>query len=152
LERKLVAILAADVVGYSRMIRSDEDATIAALRELRKDVIDPAIARFRGRIVKLMGDGILAEFASVVDAVAASAEIQQDLSLRNAGIPDDRRVVFRMGVNLGDVVIDGDDIQGDGVNVASRLEGLAEPGGILISGSVHEQVRDRLELQFEDLG
>jgi len=152
LERKLVAILAADVVGYSRMIRSDEDATIAALRELRKDVIDPAIARFRGRIVKLMGDGILAEFASVVDAVAASAEIQQDLSLRNAGIPDERRIVFRMGVNLGDVVIDGDDIQGDGVNVASRLEGLAEPGGILISSSVHEQVRDRLELQFEDLG
>jgi adenylate cyclase len=152
LERKLVAILAADVVGYSRMIRSDEDATIAALRELRRDVIDPAIARFRGRIVKLMGDGILAEFASVVDAVAASAEIQQDLALRNTGIPEDRRVVFRMGVNLGDVVIDGDDIQGDGVNVASRLEGIAEPGGIWLSGSVYEQVRDRLELQFEDLG
>lgn len=152
MERRLVAILAADVVGYSRMIRADEVSTLAEMRALREELIEPAITKRQGRIVKLMGDGILAEFASVVDAVEASAEIQQEMIIRNSGLPESRRIVFRMGVNLGDVVIDGEDIHGDGVNLAARLETLSEPGGICISGSVHEQIRDRLDYAFEDLG
>ncbi len=152
MERRLAAILAADVVGYSRMIRADEEGTLLALRALREDLIDPKIATHHGRIVKLMGDGILAEFGSVVDAVTCSAELQQAMVAHNADRPEAQRIVFRVGVNLGDVVIDGDDIQGDGVNVAARLEALAEPGGICVSGAVHEQVRDRLDLFFEDIG
>ncbi len=150
--RKLTAILAADVVGYSRLIRADEEGTLAALKGVRKDIIDPKIAEHHGRIVKLMGDGMLAEFGSVVDAVRDAVEVQLAVTEHQADIPEDRRIVFRVGINLGDVVIDGDDIQGDGVNVAARLEALAEPGGICISGAVHEQVRDRIDLQFEDLG
>ncbi len=152
MERRLAAILSADVVGYSRLIRADEEGTIAALKALRTDLIDPKIAEHHGRIVKLMGDGMLAEFASVVDAVRAAVETQQAVTEHNSGLPDDKRIKFRVGINLGDVVIDGDDIQGDGVNVAARLEGLAKPGGLCISGSVHEQVRDRIDLPFEDLG
>ena len=152
MERRLAAILAADVVGYSRLIRSDEEGTLDRLKALRNEIIDPKIAEHSGRIVKLMGDGMLVEFASVVDAVCAAAETQQALSERNAVLPEEKRIEFRFGINLGDVVIDGDDIQGDGVNVAARLESLAETGGICISGSVHEQVRDRLDLPFEDLG
>ena len=149
MERRLAAILAADVVGYSRLIRADEEGTLLALRALREELIDPKICEHRGRIVKLMGDGILVEFASVVDAVACSAEVQQRLAERDAG---GSQIVFRVGINLGDVVIDGEDIQGDGVNIAARLEGLAEPGGICISEAVYDQVRDRLELPFEDMG
>lgn len=149
MERRLAAILAADVVGYSRMIRADEEGTLLALRALREELIDPKIREHRGRIVKLMGDGILVEFASVVDAVACSAEVQQSLAERDAGGP---QIVFRVGINLGDVVIDGEDIHGDGVNVASRLEALSEPGGMCISDAVHDQVRDRLDLEFEDAG
>ncbi len=119
---------------------------------LRADLIDPKIAEYHGRVVKLMGDGMLAEFASVVDAVRAAAETQRAVAERNADLPEYERIEFRVGINLGDVVIDGDDIHGDGVNVAARLESLAETGGICISGSVHEQVRDRLDLPFEDLG
>ena len=152
MERRLAAILAADVVGYSRLIRADEEGTIAALKTLRADLIDPKIADHHGRIVKLMGDGMLAEFGSVVDAVRAAVETQQSVSERNAGLPDDKRIEFRVGINLGDVVIDGDDIHGDGVNVAARLEGLADPGGICISGKVHEEVRDRTDFAFEDMG
>jgi adenylate cyclase len=152
MERRLAAIVAADVVGYSRMIRSDEDGTIAALRALRAELIDPAVAKHRGRIVKLMGDGVLVEYASVVDAVASAVEIQQGAAARNADIPEDRRIVLRVGVNLGDVVIDGDDIQGDGVNLAARLEALAAPGAVCVADSVHDQVRDRLDLVFADLG
>ena len=152
MERRLVAIMATDVVGYSRLIRADEEGTIAALQVLRADLIDPNISKHNGRIVKLMGDGMLVEFASVVDAVRAAVETQQALAKHNANIPEGTRIELRVGINLGDVIIDGDDIQGDGVNVAARLEGLAEPGGICISGSVHEQVRDRLDLPFEDLG
>jgi adenylate cyclase len=152
MKRRLAAILAADVVGYSRLIRADEEGTIAALKALRADIIDPKLAENHGRIVKLMGDGMLAEFASVVDAVRAAVETQQGVSERNAGLPDDKRIEFRVGINLGDVVIDGDDIHGDGVNVAARLEGLANTGGICISGAVHDQVRDRLHLVFEDMG
>jgi len=152
MERRLAAILATDVVGYSRLIRADEEGTIAALKALRADIIDPKLAEHHGRIVKLMGDGMLAEFPSVVNAVRAAVETQQAVTEHNYGLPEDKRIVFRGGINLGDVVIDGDDIHGDGVNLAARLEGLAKPGGICISGSVHEQVRDRIDLPFEDLG
>ena len=152
MERRLAAIMAADVVGYSRLIRADEEGTIAALKALRADLIDPKIAEHRGRIVKLMGDGMLAEFPSVVDAVRTAVETQQAVTEHNSGLPEDKRIEFRVGINLGDIIIDGEDIQGDGVNVAARLEGLAQPGGVCISGSVHEQVRDRLDVPFEDLG
>jgi len=152
MERRLAAILATDVVGYSRLIRADEEGTISALKDLRADLIDPKVAEHHGRIVKLMGDGMLAEFPSVVDAVRTAVETQVAIAEHNADLPEDKRIEFRVGINLGDVVIDGDDIQGDGVNVAARLEGLAQPGGICISGSVHEQVRDRLDLPFEDMG
>ena len=152
MERRLAAILASDVVGYSRLIRADEEGTLAALKGLRADLIDPTLAEHNGRIVKLMGDGMLAEFASVVDAVRAAVETQRAVAEHNSGLPEDKRIEFRVGINLGDVVIDGDDIQGDGVNVAARLESLAQPGGICISGNVYEQVRDRLDLSFEDLG
>jgi adenylate cyclase len=152
MERRLAAILAADVVGYSRLIRADEEGTIAALKSLRELHIDPAIAAHRERIVKLMGDGILTEFASVLDAVRAGVDMQSALAAHNRDLPEDRRIQLRIGINLGDVVIDGEDIQGDGVNVAARLEGLAQPGGICVSGGVHDQVRDKLALAFEDLG
>ncbi|MDP6566985.1 MAG: adenylate/guanylate cyclase domain-containing protein [Alphaproteobacteria bacterium] len=144
--------MAADVVGYARLIRADEEGTIAALKALRADLIDPKLSQHNGRIVKLVGDGMLAEFPSVVDAVRAAVESQQAVAGHNADLPEDLRIAFRVGINLGDVVIDGDDIHGDGVNVAARLEALAEPGGVCISGSVHEQVRDRIDLPFQDLG
>jgi len=151
-QRRLAAILAADVVGYSRLIRVDEEGTLARLRALRSEIIDPKIAKHNGRIVKLMGDGMLAEFASVVDAVRNAIEVQQSVTEREASVSEDRRIVFRVGINLGDVVVDGDDIHGDGVNVAARLEGMANPGGICVSGAVHDQVRDRIDVAFEDLG
>ena len=152
MERRLAAILAADVVGYSRLIRADEEATIAAFNALRADLIEPSLLEHHGRTVKLMGDGLLVEFGSVVDAVRAAVEIQAALARRNGALPEDRRMAFRVGINLGDVVVDGDDIHGDGVNVAARLEALATPGAVCISEAVHEQVRDRLSLAFEDLG
>ena len=152
MERRLAAIMAADVVGYSRLIRADEEGTLAALKALRANVIDPKIAEHNGRIVKLMGDGMLAEFPSVVGAVRAAVETQQAVAERNSSLPADRRIEFRVGINLGDVVIDGDDIHGDGVNVAARLEGLAEPGGLCVSGPVYDQVRNRTDIAFEDLG
>ena len=152
MKRRLAAIFAADVVGYSRLIRADEEGTLTTFQALRSDLIDPKIAAHKGRIVKAMGDGLLVEFASVVDAVRSAAEIQQAMAERSASLPEDRRIVFRIGINLGDVVIEGDDIHGDGVNVAARLEALAAPGGICVSGAVHDQVRDRLDLQFEDMG
>ena len=137
MERRLAAILAADVVGYSRMIRADEEGTLLALRRVRQELIDPKIEEHRGRIVKLMGDGLLIEFASVVDAVACSGEVQHEMAKRNSNIPEDEQIVFRVGINLGDVIIDGDDIQGDGVNVAARLEGLSEPGGKIRESRQH---------------
>ncbi len=152
MERRLAAILAADVVGYSRLIRADEEGTLDRLKALRSEIIDPKIAEHHGRIVKLMGDGMLAEFASVVDAVRAAIEAQRSITEHNAGLPEEKRIEFRVGINLGDVVIDGDDIQGDGVNVAARLEGLADPGGICVSGGVYDQVRDRVDAPFEDMG
>ncbi|WP_173520214.1 adenylate/guanylate cyclase domain-containing protein [Ensifer sesbaniae] len=151
-ERRLAAIMAADVVGYSRLIRTDEDGTLAALKALRTDLIGPRIADHHGRVVKLMGDGLLVEFASVVEAVRAAAEMQQAMAERNAAVSEEQRIEFRVGINLGDVAIDGEDIYGDGVNVAARLEALAEAGGVYVSEAVYDQVRDRLELRFEDLG
>ena len=151
-KRKLTAILAADVVGYSRLMGEDEAGTLAALKEHQAIVIDPKIAGYNGRIVKLMGDGTLAEFASVVDAVESAIEIQREMAGRNAEVSQDQRIELRIGINLGDVILDGDDIYGDGVNVAARLEGLAVPGGICVSGDVYRQVRNKLDLGFEDLG
>jgi len=151
-QRRLAAILAADVVGYSRLIRAEEESTLARLGAIRSELIDPSIARHDGRIVKTMGDGLLIEFSSVVDAVRSAVEMQQSVAAHEADVPEDRRIVFRVGINLGDVVIDGYDIHGDGVNVAARLEGLADPGGLCVSGAVYDQVRDRLDFTFEDLG
>jgi adenylate cyclase len=152
MERHLSAILAADVVGYSRLMGVDETGTLAALKTLRVEFIDGKIAEHHGRIVKLTGDGMLVEFPSVVKAVACAVEIQRGMHDRNAGVPQERRIEFRIGVNLGDVIVEGEDIFGDGVNVAARLESIAKPGGITISGSVRDQVGNRLDLAFEDLG
>ena len=151
-ERRLAAILCADVVGYSRMTAADEEGTLARLRALREDLIDPKIAEHRGRIVKLMGDGILVEFASVVDAGRCAAELQNEMRSRNADVPEDQRVVYRVGINLGDIIIDGDDIHGDGVNIAARLEQLADPGGVMISAAAFDQAKNKVEVGFEDLG
>ena len=152
MERRLAAILVADVVGYSRLMEADEVGTLARLKALREELIEPKLGAHRGRIVKLMGDGLLVEFASVVDAVLCAAEIQSAIATANAEVPEDRRLIFRIGINLGDVMVEGDDIYGDGVNVAARLEGLAEPGRVYISGDAYRQVRNKLDLGFEDLG
>jgi class 3 adenylate cyclase/TolB-like protein/Tfp pilus assembly protein PilF len=151
-QRKLAAILAADVVGYSRLMSADETDTLAALKDHRAGLIDPKIAEFGGRIVKLMGDGMLVEFSSVVDAVECAVALQRGMDGRTRNVSDDRRITFRMGINLGDVIIDGDDIYGDGVNVAARLEEIAEPGGICISHAAYEQIRDKLDHSFVDQG
>jgi adenylate cyclase len=152
MERRLTAILAADVVGYSRLMGADEAGTLAALDALRTDLLDPKIGEHQGRIVKLTGDGMLVEFPSVVNAVACAAEMQRGVRDRNKDVPQDRRIEFRIGVNVGDVIVQGNDIFGDGVNVASRLESIATPGGITISGPVRDHVGNRLELTFEDMG
>jgi len=152
MERRLTAILAADVVGYSRLMGSDEAGTLAQLKEVRREVVEGKIAEHQGRIVKLTGDGILAEFPSVVSAVACAVELQRAMQTRTASMPDDRCIQFRVGVNLGDVIVEGDDIYGDGVNVAARLESVAAPGGIAVSQSVRDQVGNRLDLVFEDRG
>jgi|HubBroStandDraft_6_1064221.scaffolds.fasta_scaffold65508_3 TolB-like protein/class 3 adenylate cyclase len=151
-ERRLAAILAVDVAGYSRLMGEDEEGTLAALRAVRRELSDPKIAEHRGRIVKTTGDGLLAEFASVVDAVRCAVEVQREMIARNAAAPAERRIEFRMGINVGDIIIEDDDIFGDGVNIAARLEALAEPGGICLSAAAHEQVRDRLSIAFDDLG
>src|SRR5215468_6589018 len=151
-ERRLAAILAVDVAGYSRLMGEDEDGTLAALKTLRRELGDPKIAEHRGRIVKATGDGLLAEFASVVDAVRCAVEVQREMIARNTATPAQRRIEFRMGINLGDVIIEDGDIFGDGVNIAARLEALAEPGGICLSAAAYEQVRDRLDIAFDDLG
>jgi adenylate cyclase len=150
--RRLAAILAADVAGYSRLMGADEEGTLAALKAIRRELSDPKVKEHRGRIVKTTGDGLLIEFASVVDAVRCAVEVQRAMAERNVDVPLDRRIELRMGINLGDIIKDGRDIYGDGVNVAARLEGLAEPGGICVSRVVRDQVRDRLAFAFEDMG
>src|SRR3984957_3541341 len=151
--RKLAAILAADVVGFSRLAGADEDRTLARLRALRSDLIDPTIAVHNGRVVKRMGDGFLVEFRSVVDAVRCAIEIQNSMVERNAGLPPERRIVFRIGVHLGDVVEEADgDLMGDGVNIAARLEGIAKPGSVCLSEDAYRQVRTRLDFAVADLG
>jgi len=152
IQRRLAAVLAADVVGYSRLMGQDETGTLAALKRHRAGLIDPTIAEHGGRIVKLMGDGVLAEFASVVDAVECAVGIQRGMAERNAETPETERITFRIGINLGDVIIDGDDIYGDGVNIAARLEKLAEPGGVCVSGTVFEHVKGKLDVAFADMG
>ena len=151
-ERKLTTILAADVAGYSRLMGGDEEGTLARLKTHRAELINPKIAERRGRIVKTTGDGMLVEFPSVVDAVRCAVEIQRTMAKRNAEVPEGIRIEFRVGINLGDIIIDGDDIHGDGVNIAARLESIAEPGGICISESSYHQVRDKLAVRFEDMG
>jgi adenylate cyclase len=150
--RRLAAILAADVAGYSRLMGADEEGTLAALKAIRLELSDPKVKEYRGRIVKTTGDGLLIEFSSVLDAVRCAVELQEGISARNAEVPEDKRIEFRIGINLGDIILDDDDIYGDGVNIAARLETLAEPGGICVSRVVHDQVRDKLDLAFEDLG
>src|SRR5882724_5317356 len=151
--RKLAAILAADVVGFSRLTGADEDRTLARLRALRSDLINPTIAVHNGRVVKRTGDGALVEFRSVVDAVRCAIEVQSAMVERNSGVPPDRRIEFRIGIHLGDVVEENDgDLMGDGVNIAARLEGIAKPGAICLSEDAFRQVRGRLDLAVTDLG
>lgn len=151
-QRRLAAILAADIVGYSRLMDADEDATYEAWRDARTEVIDPLITAQDGRIVKHTGDGFLAEFPTVQTAMQCALGIQEQMAARNADVPEDHRLMFRIGINLGDIIVDAEDIHGDGVNIAARLEGLADPGGICISGPVYEAVRKRFHVHFEDLG
>jgi adenylate cyclase len=151
-QRRLAAILAADVAGYSRLMGMDEEGTLSAMKELRRELADPKIKEHRGRIVKTTGDGLLVEFASVVDAVRCAVEVQYEMAERNAGVPEEQRIQFRIGINLGDIIKDGRDIHGDGVNIAARLEALAEPGGICVNRVVRDQVRDKLDFAFEDAG
>ena len=150
--RRLAAIVSADVVGYSLLMGRDDSATLAGLKAHRRELIDPKIAEYGGRIVKTTGDGLLLEFPSVVDAVRCAVDVQRGMAERNAGVPPDQRIEFRIGINVGDIIIDGDDIFGDGVNVAARLQTLAEPGGICVSRVVRDQVLDKLSFAFEDLG
>jgi TolB-like protein len=151
-QRRLAAILAADVVGYSRLMQRDEAGTLAALKARRSEVLQPVVSRHRGRVVKVMGDGVLVEFASAVDAVECAVRLQEAMEAANAGLSEDRRIVLRMGINLGDVMVEGSDLYGDGVNIAARLEAAAEPGSICVSETVCSHVRTKVALRFEDLG
>jgi len=150
--RRLAAILAADVVGYSRLMEQDEAGTLTALKQRRREILQPLVAEHHGRIVKVMGDGVLIEFASAVNAVACAIELQKRMAAANDGLPDARHILLRIGINLGDVIIEGGDLYGEGVNVAARLQELAEPGGICVTGKVHDEVRRKLDLAFEDAG
>ncbi|WP_291573802.1 adenylate/guanylate cyclase domain-containing protein, partial [Bradyrhizobium sp.] len=151
-ERRLAAVLAADVAGYSRLMGADEEGTLARLKALRKTLVDPTIAAHRGRIVKTTGDGMLVEFASAVDATRGAVEIQRGMAEQNAAVLQNQRMELRIGIHVGDIMIDENDIFGDGVNIAARLEGIAEPGGICISSSAHDLVRGRVEVEFVDFG
>src|SRR5437764_7429855 len=151
-KRRLAAIVSADVAGYSRLMGHDESRTLAALKAHRRELIDPKIAEYGGRIVKTTGDGLLLEFPSVVDAVRCAVDVQRGMAERNERVAADHRIEFRIGINVGDIIIDDDDIFGDGVNVAARLQTLAEPGGICVSSVVRDQVLDKLSFSFEALG
>jgi class 3 adenylate cyclase len=152
MERRLAAILAADVVGYSRLMGQDESGTLAALKARRKEVLEPLVSRHRGRIFKVIGDGVLVEFGSAVNAVECAIELQRGMATANGDLPETRRIVLRVSVNLGDVMVEGSDLYGDGVNIAARLERVAEPGDIVLSGTAFEYVRNKVEAGFEDLG
>src|SRR5260221_13338614 len=151
-ERRLAAILAAEVAGYSRLMGVDEEGTLAVLKAYRRELIDPKIAEHRGRIVKTTGDGALVEFASAVDAMRCAMEIQRAMAERNAAIPEDRRIEFRIGINVGDIIIDEGDIYGDGVNIASRVETLASPGAICLTDNAYQQMKGKLALDVSDMG
>jgi adenylate cyclase len=151
-QRRLAAVFAADVAGYSRLMGADEEGTLARLKVLRRDLLDPKIEEHRGRIVKTTGDGLLAEFGSVVDALRCAVEVQRGMPGCDAEVDPEKRIAFRIGINVGDIVVEGGDIYGDGVNVAARLEGIAEPGGVCVSARVQEDARGKLDLAFEDLG
>lgn len=151
-ERRLAAVLAADVAGYSRLMGSDEEGTLGRLKAIRHALVDPTIAVHRGRIVKTTGDGVLVEFASVVDAARAAAEVQRAMAKQNASVPQDARIEFRIGIHVGDIIIDDNDIFGDGVNIAARLEGIAQPGGICVSDDAQRQIRGKIDLAFDDMG
>ena len=152
IERRLTTILATDVVGYSRLMAADEAGTLAQLKTHRKELIEPKTAEYHGRVVKLMGDGTLMEFGSVVDAVNFAVDLQRAMAGRNVDVPEDRQVTYRIGINIGDIIVEAEDIYGDGVNIAARLEGLAEPGGICVARNVYDQVKSKVEASFEDLG
>jgi adenylate cyclase len=151
-ERRLAAILAADVAGYSRLMGIDEEGTLSALKAYRRELIDPKIAEHRGRIVKTTGDGALVKFAGAVDSVRCALDLQRGTAARNADIPDDRRIEFRIGINVGDIINDEGDLYGDGVNVAARIESLAEPGMVCLSDSAYQQIRGKLSLDVADMG
>jgi adenylate cyclase len=151
-ERRLAAILSADMVGFSRLTGQDEEGTLARLQALRRDLIDPAIEEHRGRIVKTTGDGLLVEFASVVDAVRCALKVQRELAVQNTAVRVERRIEFRVGINLGDVVVEGEDLLGEGVNIAARLERMAEPGAICVSEDAYRQIKGKVELAVQDLG
>jgi TolB-like protein len=151
-QRRLAAILAADVVGFSRMMEADEAGTMATLKARRKNVLEPLVAKHHGRVFKVTGDGVLVEFISAVNAVQCAADLQKAMATSNEGQPNDRHIILRIGVNLGDVMVEGGDLYGDGVNIAARLEGIAEPGGILVSGTAYDYVRNKVKVGFEDLG
>src|SRR6202049_3407604 len=152
MQRRLAAILAADVVGYSRLMGVDEIGTLKSIKAHRRELVDSGISEHHGRIVKTTGDGMLVEFASVVDAVGCAVKIQRSMVRRNVSLPAEKQIVLRIGSNVGDIIIDGDDIFGDGVNIAARLETLCEPGGVCISRTANDQIRDKLSLAFADLG
>lgn len=152
MERRLVAILAADVVGYTRLMEADEAGTLAVLKARRKEVLEPLVVQHQGRIFKVTGDGVLVEFAGAVNAVQCAVDLQQGMATANGGQPEERHIVLRIGVNLGDVMVEGGDLYGDGVNIAARLEAIAEPGGILASATVYEYVKNKIKVAFDDLG
>ena len=151
-QRRLAAILAADVVGYGRLMEQDEAGTLAALKERRKGILKPLVEQHHGRIVKVMGDGVLVEFASPVNSIACAMELQKRMAAANDGLPEERQILLRIGINLGDVIVEGGDLYGDGVNIAARLQTEAEPGGICVSAKVRDEVGRKLAVAFEDLG
>jgi adenylate cyclase len=150
-ERRLAAVLAADVVGYSRLMGLDDEGTLARLKAIRKTLVGPAVAEHRGRIVKTTGDGVLVEFASAVDATRCAAEVQDSMARQNSDVPQQSRIELRIGIHVGDIIIDDNDIFGDGVNIAARLEGIAEPGGVCISDDAQRQIRGKVDVTFEDI-
>ena len=151
-ERRLAAILAADIAGYSRLMGADEEGTLARVKEHRRELVDPKVAEHRGRIVKTTGDGILIKFPSVIEAVSCAVAVQRGMVERNAGTPEEERITFRIGVNLGDIIVEDGDIHGDGVNIAARLEGIAESGGICISEDAFRHVQGKVDAEFADIG